>query len=340
MRHACAFLLFLVLPSVAAAQQEYPRAEVFGGYSYLHIDTEGLTDSSLDAVCNDLFGAGTCPAGTFQVHNSFNGWNAAAQVNASRWLGVKADLSGHYGTPITLSSAAIAYLNSLGVTGLPPKANSFSYVFGPVVSQRFSRYTVFGHALFGANRAGVNVHVSVNQLQIPAFTVSNTALAMAFGGGVDAKIAQHFALRGQADYFYTRHDFTDLIPSIAAHQNNVRASVGIVYSFGGMDRVRTTPRPTAPPVPGTGMPIPSLGITAIVGSNPGAEITDEAPNGVAALSSIHVGDVINAVDGKPVRTPMELAAELVNRPAGDKIKLGVLIRGLWQTETVLVLGNR
>jgi membrane-associated protease RseP (regulator of RpoE activity) len=163
---------------------------------------------------------------------------------------------------------------------------------------------------------------------------------MAFGGGVDAKIAQHFALRGQADYFYTRHDFTDLIPSIAAHQNNVRASVGIVYSFGGMDRVRTTPRPTAPPVPGTGMPIPSLGITAIVGSNPGAEITDEAPNGVAALSSIHVGDVINAVDGKPVRTPMELAAELVNRPAGDKIKLGVLIRGLWQTETVLVLGNR
>ena len=88
------------------------------------------------------------------------------------------------------------------------------------------------------------------------------------------------------------------------------------------------------------MQIPSLGIAAIIGSNPGAEITDEAPNGLAALAGIHVGDVINAVDGKPVRTPMELIAELTNRSVGDKIRLGVLIRGLWQTETVLVLGTR
>ncbi len=60
---------------------------------------------------------------------------------------------------------------------------------------------------------------------------------------------------------------------------------------------------------------------------------------MAALAGIHVGDVINAVDGKPVRTPMELAAELANRAAGDKIRVGFLIRGMWQTETVLLLGN-
>jgi hypothetical protein len=328
------------LTSFTFAQQDFPRAEVFGGYSYLHIDTQGVTGSSLDALCNDVLGAGSCPPGTFQVHNGFNGWNAAAQVNANRWWGVKADLSGHYGTPITLSTDAIAYLNSLGVTGLPPKANSFSYLFGPVVSQRFNRYTVFGHALFGANRAGVNVHVKVNQLQIPAFTVSNTALAMAFGGGVDVKIARHFAVRGQADYLYTGHDFTDLIPNIAAHQNNVRASAGIVYSFGGAERVSTAaPRQSVPRASGAGTLIPSLGATVAIGSNPGAEITDEAPNGVAALAGLHPGDVINAVDGKPVKTPIELAAELANRPAGDKVKISFLIRGLWQKDTVLLLGN-
>jgi S1-C subfamily serine protease len=87
------------------------------------------------------------------------------------------------------------------------------------------------------------------------------------------------------------------------------------------------------------MLIPSLGITAVIGSNPGAEITDEAPNGVAALAGLHPGDVINAVNGKAVSTPMELAAELASRATGDKIKLGFLIRGQWQKETVLLIGS-
>jgi S1-C subfamily serine protease len=90
---------------------------------------------------------------------------------------------------------------------------------------------------------------------------------------------------------------------------------------------------------GTGMKISTLGVMVTPGRNPGAEITDEAPNGVAALAGIHIGDVINAVDGKPVSTPIELATELSNRSAGDKVRLGYLIRGQWQTETVLVLGN-
>jgi len=50
MRHVCAFLLLLLFASSAFSQQEYPRAEVFGGYSYLHIDTQGVTGSSLDAL--------------------------------------------------------------------------------------------------------------------------------------------------------------------------------------------------------------------------------------------------------------------------------------------------
>jgi S1-C subfamily serine protease len=117
----------------------------------------------------------------------------------------------------------------------------------------------------------------------------------------------------------------------------VRASAGIVYSFGGAERVSTAQRQSAPRVSRAGMPIPSLAIIAITGNNPGAEVTDEAPNGVATLAGIHVGDVINAVDGKPVKTPMELAAALTNRPAGDKVRIGFLIRGQWQKDTMVVL---
>jgi hypothetical protein len=42
------------------------------------------------------------------------------------------------------------------------------------------------------------------------------------------------------------------------------------------------------------------------------------------------------VDGKPVKTPMELAAELSGR---DKVRLGYLLRGNWQSEAVIVLAH-
>ncbi len=59
-------LAVFVLP--AAAQKEFPRAEVFGGYQFLHLYP------SLNA----------------------NGWNAAVNGNVNRWFGVTADFSGSY----------------------------------------------------------------------------------------------------------------------------------------------------------------------------------------------------------------------------------------------------
>ena len=88
------------------------------------------------------------------------------------------------------------------------------------------------------------------------------------------------------------------------------------------------------------MKIDSLGVMVKLGQINGAEITDEAPNGVAAMAGLHSGDVINLVDGKPVKTPMELAAELANRPGGDKVRLGYMLHGAWQTEVVVLLGAR
>jgi hypothetical protein len=339
MRRVCDFLLLLLLASTAFAQQDFPRAEVFGGYSLLHIDTQGVTGSTLDALCNNAFGAGTCPPGSFQVHTNFNGWNGAVQANLNRWLGVAGDFSGHYGTPVTISSQVQAILVQNGITGLPPKATSYSYLFGPVVSSRRDRFTVFAHALFGANDLSATVKsASVQGFAIPGLTASDTAFAAAFGGGADSKIAKNLAFRVQADYLLTNHDFSGGVKGIAAHQNNVRASVGIVYNFGGVT-TSAEPHQSAPRAPAAGMKLSLLGITVALGASPGAEIADEAPNGVAALAGIHVGDVINAVDVKPIRTPMELAAELANHAAGDKIKIGFLIRGMWQTETILLLGS-
>lgn len=169
--------LFLSTFSIA---QEFPRVEVFGGYSYLHFKPEGATGLNLNY-----------------------GWNSAMQFNVNRLIGFKADVSGHYGTPVA------------GVN-----LNSYSFLFGPVASNRFKEATVFVHALAGANR------ISTSPTQ-PGFP--DTSFAMAFGGGVDINATHHVSVRAiQVDYLFTKHGTA---PENV--QNNIRVSAGVVFQFGG-----------------------------------------------------------------------------------------------------------
>jgi opacity protein-like surface antigen len=358
MRYVCVLLLACFAIPVAA-QQDTPRVEVFGGFSYLHVDTQGLTGPSLDAICNNLIGS--CPAGTFQVHPNFNGWNAAVQFNATRFLGIKADLSGNYGTPIALSSQAQSFLSQLGIAAGLPKVRSYNYLFGPVLFQSRGRFKPFAHALFGANSVSTNLSNIAAAFGIPGLTLSDTALAMAFGGGIDVKLTDHISLRaGQVDYLFTKHNFSGGIQGIATHQNNYRASAGVVFQFGGGSTRSTTSAPSKAPPPykeparkkepeerpahkvtsSALMPISALGVTVqTTPRNAGAQITEVAPNSVAALAGIHPEDIINSVNGAQVTTPMELAAALSVIASGTTVRLGYMIRGAWQTETTVILGN-
>ena len=54
-------------------------------------------------------------------------------------------------------------------------------------------------------------------------------------------------------------------------------------------------------------------------------------DGVAGKAGLHLGDVINAVDRRPVRTPIELAGELLNRAPGSQIRLGYVFRSATST---------
>lgn len=341
MRHVWVLLLAcFVIP--VFAQQEKPRAEVFGGYSFLHIDTQGVSGSTLDAACNNLLGAGFCPAGTFQVQPNFNGWEAAVQVNATHLFGFKADFSGNYGTPVGLSSVAQSFLTQHGISGLPPKAKSYNYLFGPVVFQSTGRYTPFAHALFGANSVSTNLSgVTVSGLGIPGLTLSDTAFAMAFGGGVDVKLNDHLLLRaGQVDYLFTKHDFSEGVPGIATHQNNFRASVGVVFTFGGQ-RTPQSVRPAPGRVIRTGASsVPALGIYVVsAADNAGARITQADSNGVAALAGLSPDNVIDAVNGVQIKTPADLLAAMAAIASGTTVRLGFLIKGQWQSEKSIVLGN-
>jgi hypothetical protein len=74
------------------------------------------------------------------------------------------------------------------------------------------------------------------------------------------------------------------------------------------------------------MPIPLLGVTVANRQGGGAEIVNVMSGSVADLAYIHPGDVINEVDGKKVKTPMELAAELSGKTPGSKIRIGYMYK--------------
>jgi hypothetical protein len=176
--------------------------------------------------------------------------------------------------------------------------------------------------------------------------------------GLDVKLTDHISLRaGQVDYLFTKHNFSGGVQGIATHQNNYRASAGVVFQFGGRPAQspeagrREEPAPRKEPArrkeptsrKSTAMavmPISPLGISVeTTERNTGAEITEVAPNSVAALAGIHPEDIINAVNGARITTPMELAAALSDVAPGTAVRLAYMIRGAWQTETTVVLGN-
>jgi opacity protein-like surface antigen len=221
MRKVVLIAVVVVFCGCFAVAQDYPRAELFGGFSYLHADTEGATNATATAF--------TGVAGT-TIKTWYPGWEVAAQFNLTRLLGVKADFSGNYGTPLKVPGFAL------------PSARTYSFLFGPVVSVRRDRVTPFVHALLGGDHIGLDASTV---LTTPAF--SETAFAMAFGGGLDVKLTRHFGARlGQFDYLYTKHCFS--LPANfggfgnaagcqlgvggapAAHQNNFRFATGIVIT--------------------------------------------------------------------------------------------------------------
>ncbi|MGZ4817487.1 MAG: hypothetical protein ACXVY9_00500 [Terriglobales bacterium] len=129
---------------------------------------------------------------------NFNGWDAALTGNLNRWLGVTGDFSGAY----------------KGISGVNLKQHTF--MFGPKISAPVSdKFTPFVHALFGG------AHSSASASGVGS--VSDTALAMALGGGVDVGVKKFSVRIGQFDYLMTRFGGTS--------QNNFRYSAGIVFRF-------------------------------------------------------------------------------------------------------------
>ncbi|MGA3319239.1 MAG: outer membrane beta-barrel protein, partial [Candidatus Korobacteraceae bacterium] len=124
-------LLLGVLPLLA--QDQTPRVEVFGGYSYVSADFQGASG-----------------------RHGLNGWNGQLDINLNRWLGLTGDFGGYYGS----------VRETVGDPSVNVSFHDYSFLFGPTLTYRSEHVAPFFHALFGGN------HLSGSSLGISASTTA------------------------------------------------------------------------------------------------------------------------------------------------------------------------
>jgi PDZ domain/Outer membrane protein beta-barrel domain len=241
---------------------------------------------------------------------SLNGWEASVSGNLKNWFALEGDVSGHY--------------KSVSAAGVTATFSDYTFAGGP----RFNFKPLFAHVLVGGDRISASAF---------GFSASHDGLSVAAGGGLQWGFLPHLSARASADYVLDRHNVS--VPGITSTTitlNNVRASFGIVYSFGG--RSRSATRPAAPRESrGQGLRIASLGIEAeTYEQEGGARIMQIAAGSAADRAGLRVADVIRKLDGKPIRSVQELNAAVNLLETGRQVHLNYL-RAYWESETTVTL---
>ena len=208
-------LLGMVLQfALAAAAQDMPKMETFLGYTYVRANS-----------------ATNIPA------FSANGGSGQFVYNFSKYFGGVMDLGA-------------VHNGNLG--GFTIDSTVVNFLFGPRWSFRYSRFTPYLEGLFGgaylAQSSPVSSIVSTPVIVLPVPTTglvpiipgqpitsrlvtSQTAFAMAIGGGLDIKINKNVSFRPIGlDYYMTR--FQNLRSANDNNQNNLRYTAGVNFTFG------------------------------------------------------------------------------------------------------------
>jgi opacity protein-like surface antigen len=220
-------MLFSISATSFSFGQDAPQFEFFGGYSYMYSDMDGEADTSLISVTGD-------------DHLNLNGFNASGTFYFSKYVGITADVAGHYGkadirTTVTPPGCSPGPCPSNTII-MTPKFSQHSFLIGPQVKARNSKVAPFAHALIGIANQKVSFSpgsftcqgpdcddltfsASENSTTFGNVTVSNQGnhFTYAFGGGLDIKLSNRISLRLiQADYLLT-------------DTKNLRLSAGIVF---------------------------------------------------------------------------------------------------------------
>ncbi len=332
-----------------ASAQNIPAVDVFGGYSYLSFQVPASGETTATAQRLTL-----------------NGWDFSASVRLFHRFSAEGDISGHTlndcGGISGLKCDNFSYMLGPRFTLGDRSSKLTGFVHGLVGQDRAdilsSGATVSDTSLSLAAGGGVDYwffrHVGVQlgpvdyifARHLNSFSAANQSdfrasvgIAFRFGGEFPAsepKAPKEPKAKSESHRSWIRpwHKTTSA-PSET--QPSQRQPTTPVTSAPQPSTPTSASQPIQPltPAPSRGMAIHSLGVVVAPQEFDGAKILEIEPGGVAEMASLKPGDLIKAVDGKAVRTPMELAAELIDK--SGKVRIGI-VRGTFATETVILLG--
>jgi opacity protein-like surface antigen len=176
-----AIVFTLILLAGAASAQVPTSGNIFFGYSYYHTNLSGIDSANT------------------------NGWDGSLEGKVLPWVGIVADITGHYGSQNFPASCPG------GGCTINANVAEHNVLFGPRVSVSLGKIRPFAEVMIGVG------HVNANQ------GGSDTSFASAIGGGIDYKLFKPIAWRFEGDYVHTSFFGTG--------QNNLQLSTGIVFRF-------------------------------------------------------------------------------------------------------------
>ena len=158
---------------------DVPKLELFGGYSYLRLDTSIPQTNSLNA----------------------SGWAGSVTYNATPIIGFTGEISGQYNTQSqTFVFQGVVCCASFSES---VRTHDYNFLFGPRVVYRRGIARPFAHVLFGVSHGTMTA-------QAPGISVrfiDQNVFGMAVGGGLDIKVNKLVSIRiGQLDYLRTQFD--------------------------------------------------------------------------------------------------------------------------------------
>lgn len=197
-----------MLCAAAARAQGTPKMETFLGYTYTRANSATDVPSF-----------------------SANGGSTQVAYNLNKWISAVADLGA---------------VHNDRVGGLAIDSTFANFLFGSRLSFRYSRVRPYLQVLWGGiyatsstrvdlvaldGKGGALLPVSPGEQITAPLVASQTAFAMAAGGGLDIECSKHLSFRPIAlDYYLTR--LQNLRTMGDNNQNNIRYTAGLNFTFG------------------------------------------------------------------------------------------------------------
>jgi hypothetical protein len=199
-----------VFSLVSSASAQLREINLFGGASFTNYAPRPQSVGSLTA----------------SPSAGLPGWNASLEIKPFPLVGIVTDFSGFYG----------AETRGIGCTGFPPGCGAvkqpvrlYTFLAGPQVAFRVSKFTLFAHGLIGGGYVKLAIPNVPTTVPGAGSVPGDGAFAAALGGGVDYQFIPRIASRTQADAVKTTFSSFPFVSYVSARQVNFRASIGLVF---------------------------------------------------------------------------------------------------------------